>query len=256
MSDILLENVSVNFPIYDGASRSLKYRLVDTSTGGRIKPGGRGRAVVNAIDSLSIHIAHGERVALIGHNGAGKTTLLRVIAGIYIPQVGRVHLNGSVAPLFDTGFGMDPDATGYENISLRGLYLGMTKKEIKARLPDIEAFADLGSFLSMPLRTYSAGMQARLAFAVSTSIEPEILLLDEQIGAGDAAFMERATHRLEELVERSGILVLASHSADAVSRFCTRGIVMEHGRLIFDGPADDALAAYEKHRETATDEGV
>jgi ABC-2 type transport system ATP-binding protein/lipopolysaccharide transport system ATP-binding protein len=248
MSDILLDNVSVSFPIYDGANRSLKYRVIEAGTGGRVKPAANGRIVINALDSLSLHIGHGERVALIGHNGAGKTTLLRVIAGIYMPKTGFVTLAGSVAPLFDTGFGMDPDATGYENVRLRGLYLGMNKREVEARLPDIEAFADLGSFLSMPIRTYSEGMRARLAFAVSTSIQPEILLLDEQIAAGDAAFMERAASRLDELVARAGILVLASHSAQAVGRFCTRGIVMEHGRLMFDGSVEDALRWYDARR--------
>lgn len=246
MSDILLDNVSVSFPVYDGASRSVKFRLMEVSTGGRIKATGDGRVVVKAIDKLSFSIVDGERVALIGHNGAGKTTLLRVIAGIYMPEDGVVQINGSVAPLFDTGFGMDQDATGYENVYLRGLYLGMSKRDIELRLPDIEAFASLGSFLSMPLRTYSAGMQARLAFAVSTSIHPEILLLDEQIAAGDAAFLERATRRLEELIARSGILVLASHSTEAVKRFCTRGIVMEQGRMMFDGPVEEALHAYKE----------
>lgn len=248
MSDVFLNEICVSFPIYDGANRSLKYRVLEAGTGGRVKPASNGRIVINAIDNLSLHIGHGERVALIGHNGAGKTTLLRVIAGIYIPQTGDVRLSGSVAPLFDTGFGMDPDATGYENIRLRGLYLGMTRREVEARLPDIEAFAGLGSFLSMPLRTYSEGMRARLAFAVSTSIQPDILLLDEQIAAGDAAFMERAARRLDELVARAGILVLASHSAEAVARFCTRGIVMEHGKLMFDGPVQDALAWYATRR--------
>lgn len=248
MSNILLENVSVNFPIYDGVNRSIKLRLMEVGTGGRVKSTGARRVVVQAIESLSLHIAHGDRVALIGHNGAGKTTLLRVIAGIYVPDEGKVSLSGSVAPLFDAGFGMDPDATGYENIRLRGLYLGMSRNEIEVRLPDIEAFAELGSFLSMPMRTYSAGMQARLAFAVSTSIEPDILLLDEQIAAGDATFMKRATKRLEGLVSRSGILVLASHSESAVTSFCNRGIVMEHGKIIFDGATVDALKFYSEQR--------
>ena len=157
---------------------------------------------------------------------------------------GRVRRVGKIAPLFDTGFGMDMDATGYENIRLRALYLGLTRKEIDARIEEIAEFAELGSFLGMPLRTYSAGMQTRLAFAVSTSIDPEILLLDEQIGAGDAGFMEKASKRLEELIKRSGILVLASHSDEAVRRFCTKGLVLEHGRVKFVGGAEEALEAY------------
>jgi len=250
VASIVLDRISVSFPIYDGASRSLKYRLMAASTGGQIAPGAGKRIVVNAVDGLDLRIEHGERVALIGHNGAGKTTLLRVMAGIYIPQVGTVNVTGRIAPLFDTAFGMDPDATGYENIKLRALYLGMTKRDLADHLEEIEEFCGLGSFLSMPLRTYSAGMQARLAFAVSTSIDPEVLLLDEQIGAGDSAFMDKAERRLRSLIERSGILVLASHSEDAVRKFCTRGIVLDHGRLHFDGSAEEALAAYAEHRQS------
>lgn len=244
MASITLQEVSVMFPIYDGVSRSLKNRIVTASTGGRISAISGQPTVVNALDRVSFKIEHGDRVALVGHNGAGKTTLLRVLAGIYIPVHGRVRRVGKVAPLFDTGFGMDPDATGYENIRLRSLYLGMSKAQLAERIEEIADFAELGSFLGMPLRTYSAGMQTRLAFAVSTSIDPEILLLDEQIGAGDAAFMVKASERLERLVQRSGILVLASHSHEAVLRFCTKVILLEHGRVKFFGPVDEALAIY------------
>lgn len=244
MAEIILDDVSVDFPIYDGVSRSLKNRIVTASTGGRISAGSGHATVVRALDQIDLRVEHGDRLALIGHNGAGKTTLLRVMAGIYTPMRGRVRRVGKVAPLFDTGFGMDLEATGYENIRLRGLYLGLTRKQIDERFDEIAAFAELGSFLRMPLRTYSAGMQTRLAFAVSTSIDPEILLLDEQIGAGDAAFMARATERLEQLIERSGILVLASHSDDAVRRLCTKGVVLEHGQIKFFGPAEEALEAY------------
>jgi ABC-2 type transport system ATP-binding protein/lipopolysaccharide transport system ATP-binding protein len=244
MAEISLHDVTVDFPIYDGVSRSLKNRIVTASTGGRISAGSGQATVVKALDQITLAIEHGDRVGLIGHNGAGKTTLLRVLAGIYTPMRGRVRRIGKVAPLFDTGFGMDADATGYENIRLRGLYLGLTKKQIDDRLDEIAAFAELGSFLGMPMRTYSAGMWTRLAFAVSTSIDPEILLLDEQIGAGDAAFMVKATKRLEELIERSGILVLASHSDDAVRRLCNKGVVLEHGRAKFFGPVDEAFEAY------------
>lgn len=243
MASIRLENVTVNFPIYDGASRSFRNRLMAVSTGGRIKASGQ-RIVVNAVDGLSMAIEHGDRVGLIGHNGAGKTTLLRVLAGIYMPVAGRVRIEGKVAPLFDTGFGMDMDATGYENIRVRGLYLGLTKGQLDAKIEEIVAFCDLGPFLNMPLRTYSAGMQTRLAFAVSTSIEPDILLLDEQIGAGDAAFMIKAQERLDALIARSGILVLASHSPGALQRMCTKAAVLEHGKLLFFGTVTEAQNIY------------
>jgi ABC-type polysaccharide/polyol phosphate transport system ATPase subunit len=244
MVEISLHDVSVSFPIYDGVSRSLKNRIVTASTGGHITAGSGQATVVRALNEITFTLEHSDRLALIGHNGAGKTTLLRVIAGIYTPMRGRVRRVGKVAPLFDTGFGMDPEATGYENIRLRGLYLGLSKKEIDDRIDEIADFAELGSFLGMPLRTYSAGMQTRLAFAVSTSMDPEILLLDEQIGAGDAAFMAKASRRLEDLVARSGILVLASHSDDAVRRFCTKGLLLEQGSVKFAGSAEEALEAY------------
>jgi ABC-type polysaccharide/polyol phosphate transport system ATPase subunit len=245
MVEIILKDVTVNFPIYNGASRSFRGHLIAATTGGRIHAQAGGRIVVNALDGLSLSIAHGDRVAIIGKNGAGKTTLLRVLAGIYIPSPGRVRIDGKIAPLFDTGFGMDMDATGYENIRLRSLYLGLSRKELASKIGDIAEFCELGSFLDMPLRTYSAGMLTRLAFAISTSIDPEILLLDEQIGAGDAAFMAKASRRFEQLIERSGILVLASHSDAAVRQFCTKGIVLENGRLVFFGPVNDALERYQ-----------
>lgn len=248
VAEISLNDVSVTFPIYDGASRSLKKRIVAASTGGRISMVDGRPAVVAALENVTFRVDHGDRLALIGHNGAGKTTLLRVMAGIYAPVSGLVHRVGKVAPLFDTSFGMDVEATGYENIRLRALYLGMTKQQIDERFEEIAAFAELGAFMGMPLRTYSAGMRTRLAFAVSTSIDPEILLLDEQIGAGDAAFMVKATQRLEQLVERSGILVLASHSDEAVRQFCNKGVVLEHGRVQFFGAAEDALSFYRAKR--------
>lgn len=245
MAEIILKDVTVSFPIYNGASRSFRNHLIAATTGGRIQAQAGGRIIVNALDGVSLAIAHGDRVAIIGKNGAGKTTLLRVLAGIYIPYPGRVRIAGKVAPLFDTSFGMDLDATGYENIRLRSLYLGLSRIEMASKLPDITAFCELGSFLNMPVRTYSAGMLTRLAFAVSTSIDPEILLLDEQLGAGDGTFMAKAAKRFEQLVERSGILVLASHSHKVASQLCTKGIVLENGRLLFFGPIDEALAKYD-----------
>lgn len=236
MSSIEVSGVSVMFPLYGGAARSLKNRIMASATGGRIGSDARARTVVQALTDVSLTIAHGERVALVGHNGAGKTTLLRVLSGIYPPQVGRIAIEGRIAPIFDIGLGMDPDATGYDNIRIRGLYLGLSRREIEARVEDIAAFTELGPFLDMPMRTYSAGMQTRLSFAVSTSVDPEILLLDEGIGAGDASFINRANERLRDFVERSGILVLASHDEGLLSRLCSRAVRLDHGRIIDDGP--------------------
>jgi ABC-2 type transport system ATP-binding protein/lipopolysaccharide transport system ATP-binding protein len=245
MADIQLDNVSVAFPIYDASSRSLKKRLVGAATGGRIQSE-TGPSVVQALDDVTLHFQHGDRIGLIGHNGAGKTTLLRVLAGIYEPSGGTVRVDGHVAPLFDISLGMDPESTGYENIVLRGLFLGMSRAEIDARMEEIAEFTELGSFLELPIRTYSAGMRMRLAFAVSTSIHPDILLLDEGIGAGDAGFIEKANRRLQEFTDKAAIIVLASHSEQLVSQVCRAAVLMEHGRVIAQGPTDEVLASYRK----------
>lgn len=248
MTSIRVEGVSVSFPIYGGAARSLKNRLMASATGGRVGSDARARTVVNALEDISLTIEHGERVAFIGHNGAGKTTLLRVLSGIYPPLTGRVTVEGRIAPIFDIGLGMDPDATGYDNIRIRGLYLGLSRRDVEARIADIAEFTELGPFLDMPMRTYSAGMQTRLAFAVSTSVDPEILLLDEGIGAGDAGFMQRANARLRKFVERSGILVLASHDAGLLGGLCHRAIRLEHGRIVDDGDYAAVVARFEESR--------
>src|SRR5262249_10715165 len=172
---------------------------------------------------------------------AGKTTMLRVMAGIYEPVSGAVSVDGHVAPLFDVALGIDPDSSGYENIRLRGLYLGLSRSEIKAKTDEIAEFTELGAFLSLPLRTYSLGMRARLAFAISTCIEPEILLLDEVVGAGDAAFIAKARQRLEALVARAGILVLASHSDSLVRQFCNKAILLDQGSVVATGPISEVM---------------
>lgn len=250
MAEIQLDNVSVAFPIYDASSRSLKKRLVGAATGGRIQSEA-GPSVVQALDDVSLRFRHGDRVGLVGHNGAGKTTLLRVLAGIYEPGSGSVRVEGHVAPLFDISLGMDPEGTGYENIVLRGLFLGMSRTDIARRLDEIAEFTELGSFLELPIRTYSAGMRMRLAFAVSTSIQPDILLLDEGIGAGDAAFLEKAERRLRDFTDKAAIIVLASHSERLVSQMCRSAVLMEHGRVVNVGATDQILSQYRERIATA-----
>src|SRR5262245_16038417 len=186
MACISLDEVSVSFPVYNTNARSLKKSMLAMTTGGRIGTDLDDTLYVKALDSVSLVFEHGDRVGLVGHNGAGKTTLLRVIAGIYEPPSGRVDVDGRVAALFDVALGIDPESTGYENIFLRGLYLGLRPMEIQARIDEITVFSELGDYLAMPVRTYSTGMKLRLAFAVCTSIEPEIMLMDEWLGAGDA----------------------------------------------------------------------
>ena len=231
MSDILISNITVEYPIYDADNRSLKKSLINTATGGKFTKKGE-LPIVTALQNFSAHIQHGDRIGLTGHNGSGKSTLLRVIAGILKPSKGKVTVNGSVSTLFDIGLGMDDHLTGYENIMIRGLLLGMTKKQILEKIDEIVEFTELGNFLSVPIHTYSDGMRLRLAFSVSTAFQPDILLMDGGILAGDAAFIEKAEKRLDEFVDNSSILILATHSRDLLDRFCHKEIALTKGRKI------------------------
>jgi ABC-2 type transport system ATP-binding protein len=204
--------------------------------------------VIEALRDVTLRLDHGARVGLVGHNGAGKSTLLRLLSGIYEPTRGTAEVQGRVAPVFDLGVGMDPEISGLENIIVRGLFLGMTRKQMEERVDDIAEFTELGDFLRMPLRTYSTGMRVRLALGVVTSIDPEILLLDEGIGAVDAAFLEKSKKRLAELVERSGLLVFASHSDEFLRELCDTAIWMEHGRVRQQGDLEEVLRAYKGGR--------
>ena len=199
---------------------------------------------VHALKNLTLSISKGERVGLLGHNGAGKSTLLKTIAGLYPISSGTLTVTGEIRSLFDLSLGFEPDATGRENILYRGLLLGMSPKFMRSKEEEIVEFAGLGEFIDYPIKTYSAGMQVRLAFAVSTAIGGDILLLDEVIGAGDANFMAKAKNRISELIARAEILVLASHDFSALKNLCTRGIVLKHGSVLFDGPIDDAIESH------------
>jgi len=237
-------NACVDFPIFDAKSRSMKKALLSTA-GGAIGRNSDNTVVVEALRDINLHLREGDRVGLVGHNGAGKSTLLRLLSGIYEPTRGSAHIRGRVAPVFDLGVGMDPEISGYENIIIRGLFLGQSRKQMKAKIDEIADFSELGEYLNMPLRTYSTGMRVRLALGVVTSIEPEILLLDEGIGAVDAAFMAKARVRLQELVKRSGILVFASHSNDFLAQLCNTALWIDHGEIREAGLVDEVVEAYE-----------
>ncbi|WP_199522217.1 galactan export ABC transporter ATP-binding subunit Wzt/RfbE [Geodermatophilus marinus] len=239
---IVTKDACVDFPIFDAKSRSLKKTVVGL-VGGNIDSGAR-IPVIEALRDVTLDLQHGARVGLVGHNGAGKSTLLRLLSGIYEPTRGVAEIRGRVAPVFDLGVGMDPEISGLENIMIRGLFLGMTRKQMEQRVDDIADFTELGDFLRMPLRTYSTGMRVRLALGVVTSIDPEILLLDEGIGAVDAAFLEKSKQRLVELVERSGLLVFASHSEEFLRQLCDTALWLEHGRIKAQGDLDDVLRRY------------
>jgi ABC-2 type transport system ATP-binding protein/lipopolysaccharide transport system ATP-binding protein len=246
VASIELENVCVSFPVYSTSGRSLKTQLLAATTGGRISSDaeGSGVTVVEALQDVSFSLADGDRVGLVGHNGAGKTTLLRVLAGIYEPNSGRISVDGHTVPLLSISLGMDPESTGYENILLRGLYLGLSKEQIRVSTEEIAEFTELGDFLHLPIRTYSDGMRMRLAFAISTAVAPDILLLDEGIGAGDAAFLRKASSRLKAFTEKVSIIVLSSHSEDLIARMCSKVILMQQGRVIDAGDTDTVLARY------------
>jgi ABC-type polysaccharide/polyol phosphate transport system ATPase subunit len=246
-----LDSVTIDFPIYSGGSRSLKKTLVSIGTGGRIKRGG-GRVSIQALRDISLCLGHGDRLGLIGHNGAGKTTLLRTMAGVYEPTLGRVRASGRIATIFDFTLGLDFDATGYENITLQGMLLGLSRSGIAALADEIAAFTDLGGYLDMPIRTYSAGMLTRLAFAVATATEPDLLLMDEWIETGDADFFHRAEARLNTLIKRAGILVLASHNLALIRHYCTSAAWLEHGQIKAVGPVDEVLEAAGLARATAS----
>ena len=259
MLSIVGKDIHVEFPIYDHYTRSLKHSLGlshiakginrfatrKLNVGGQIGTGETGRVVVKALDGVSFDIREGDRIGLLGHNGSGKTTLLRTLAGIYEPASGMIQTSGRVFPLFDLQLGMDQDATGIENIWMRGKLLGLSTQQIRGALDDIAEFTELGDYLYMPIRTYSAGMMVRLAFAISTAVTPEILILDEMIGAGDAAFVTRADARLRSFLARTGILVIASHSMPMLRQWCNKGMLLEHGKLIACGPLEDVAVRYE-----------
>ncbi|MFC8045025.1 ABC transporter ATP-binding protein [Nocardia sp. NPDC057353] len=234
----------VEFPIFDAKSRSLKKAFLGKA-GGAIGRNQSDVVVVEALRDITLSLREGDRIGLVGHNGAGKSTLLRLLSGIYEPSRGSARIRGRVAPVFDLGVGMDPEISGFENIVIRGLFLGQTRKQMMAKIDEIAEFTELGEYLSMPLRTYSTGMRVRLAMGVVTSIDPEILLLDEGIGAVDAEFMKKARKRLQELVSRSGILVFASHSNEFLAQLCDSALWIDHGRIRQHGGIEEVVRAYE-----------
>jgi ABC-2 type transport system ATP-binding protein len=242
MVSIEVHNAYVDFPIFDAKTRSLKKKVLG-KVGGKIGTDSR-VPVIEALQDVSLSLREGDRVGLVGHNGAGKSTLLRLLSGIYEPTRGSARVEGKVAPVFDLGIGMDPEISGFENIMIRGLFLGMTRKQMEKRVDDIAEFTELGDYLAMPLRTYSTGMRVRLALGVVTTIDPEILILDEGIGAVDAAFLNKARDRLVDLVRRSGMLVFASHADDLLLELCTSALWMDEGRMRMKGSLREVITAY------------
>ena len=225
------DGVTVQYPIYNNRNMSLRNQLLRIGTGGRIESEAGHVQLVTALRNVSFTINHGDSVGLIGHNGAGKSTMLRTMAGVYTPAEGAITRKGSVATVLELGAGMDPELSGYENIVRMSMLLGMSKEQIQKNAKEVEAFTQLGNFLQLPVRTYSSGMATRLMFAVATSTKPDILLVDEMFGTGDAEFQIQAKKRMEELIRSVGIFVFASHDSELVQTYCNRFFFLEHGAV-------------------------
>lgn len=243
-ASITLEDVSVDFPVYNAASRSLKNRVLNATAGGTVERQHDGVVVVRSLKNIHLKIAAGDRVGLVGHNGAGKTTLLRVLSGIYYPTHGRVHIAGEITSLINISLGIDPEFTGRENIMLRSAMMGQTPSDSRERMEEIIEFSGLRNFIDMPFRTYSSGMQLRLAFSVSTCIRPQILVMDEWLSTGDLDFRDRAEKRLRDVVSGTQILVIASHSLQLLQSTCNRLVWLERGAIRMDGGFEEVAEAY------------
>jgi lipopolysaccharide transport system ATP-binding protein len=244
MAQISFENVCIEFPIFNATGRSLTSSILKVATGGKLDADPDGRVLVKSLTDISLSFKDGDKVALLGHNGAGKSTMLRALGRVYAPIMGTAKITGEIGSLIDIGLGINPEATGRENVFIRAQLLGLTKREISAKYQEIVDFAELGDFMEMPVRTYSSGMHLRLAFAVSTVVRPEILLMDEWLSVGDADFQHKAEARLREVVSETKILVIASHSRELVESVCNRAIWLEHGQIKMDGPVSEVTKAY------------
>jgi ABC-type polysaccharide/polyol phosphate transport system ATPase subunit len=244
MAFLRSRNLSVEFPIYQGSSRSLKKMVVASAMQGNLGRDAADRVNVRALKDITLDVEEGDRVGLIGANGAGKTTLLRVLAGIYSPTRGELYSWGRISALLDVSVGLNAEATGRENIILRGMYMNIHPREMRSHVDEIVEFTELGPYIDMPARTYSSGMMVRLGFAISTCMPAEILLMDEWLSAGDARFLDKAQRRMEQFVGGSAILVLASHSPDLLRKWCNRGIMLQHGRIAAQGSIDEVMKAY------------
>ena len=241
---IEVNHVTLTWPFYHKKANQRQPSSF-TSVGGNIKSNKKDIVQVNALNDVSFKLHYGDKLALIGHNGAGKSTLLRLLAGVFNPTSGNIHVNGKISTLFTSSIGMRPDATGYENIMLMSKILGIPiTPEV---IFDIEEFSELGEFLNLPLRTYSAGMRTRLGFAIATSTNANILLIDEVIGAGDQRFQNKAARRIKDLVATAGTLVLASHDLTVLNAFCNLGLWVEGGHMKMFGPITDVLAEFQKN---------
>jgi ABC-type polysaccharide/polyol phosphate transport system ATPase subunit len=240
MARIVLDRVGLTFRVRRNKRVTFKEFLISTLLRRSVNP----LMEVRALQGIDLNVFEGDRVGIIGHNGAGKSTLLKLLAGIYPPTEGRREVDGRISSLFDISLGFELDANGWENIAFRSYLQGDTPRGVRRKRRAIAEFSELGDFLNMPVRYYSAGMQVRLAFSIATAIDPEVLLVDEVLSVGDLAFQQKARERMREMVARAQLMVMVSHDLEALARICNRGIWMDHGRMLLDGPIDDVIDAY------------
>lgn len=243
MSEINLQNVYLSYPVFGGSSRSLKQDVLN-----KVLLKNTNRIVsVDALKDVSFNLKDGDYVGLIGHNGAGKSTLLKLLSGIYEPTFGTVEIKGTISSILGNSVGMQPELSGYENIKFSSLINNISKEEMDDIINDIEEFTELKEFLTIPVKRYSSGMMARLAFAISTAIQPDILLLDEVVGAGDVTFIKKARARMNQLVSKANILIFASHSNELIKKFCNKVIWLDKGQIKKFGPVEETLELYLEH---------
>lgn len=242
MVHINIQNASVTFAIYNAKTRSVRNGLF-SAVGGTVREVDN-TVYVKALDDITLNIKEGDRVGLIGHNGAGKSTLLKMLASVYEPLKGTIDIKGFVSSLTDITMGMDPENSGYENIIMRCIFMGMSFADAKNKVEEIIEFSELRDYIDLPMRTYSTGMYLRLAFTVATSIIPDILIMDEMISTGDATFIQKAEHRTRELIEKTKIIVISSHDLNMMQNICNRGIWMKQGKVHMDGPISEVIEHY------------
>ncbi len=246
MNLIELNDVGLKFNVRCHGRISLKEYLLK----GLFWPSKSGSLKVQALDGISFSVAEGERLGIVGHNGAGKSTLLKLLAGIYPPTAGERRVHGKISSLFEIALGFELDANGWDNIIFRGYLMGETPKTIRDKVTPIAEFSELGKFLDMPVRYYSSGMLVRLAFAISTAINPEILIIDEVLSAGDIGFQEKARSRMRDLLSSAKAAVIVSHDMQSLSLLCDRVMWLDHGQVKQIGDAEEVIEAYVNHQKS------
>jgi ABC-type polysaccharide/polyol phosphate transport system ATPase subunit len=248
MAQIILDDVSVSFPIFSSHTRSIKTAVL-SRVGGSVAAQ-NDTVIVHALRNVTLELKDGDRLGLVGHNGAGKTTFLRVVSRVYPPLSGTALIEGRVSSFTDITLGMEPESTGWDNIVFRCVFLGLTFAQAKEITPSIGAFSELGEYLDLPVRTYSAGMFIRLAFAISTAVQPDIVVMDEMIGAGDQNFIEKANKRMTDLLDKARIMVLASHHESILRQFCNLVLWLDKGQVKMIGPTHEVMVAYTASQRT------